>query len=53
MYYVEIKTSYNVIKLSVDDPNDEQLLEILEQPYILEVKIEQRDDVAFVKKLKK
>ena len=52
MYYVEIKTKYNTIKLNVEDPNDPQLIEVLEQPYVLEVRIEQRDDVAFVKKLK-
>lgn len=53
MYYVEIKTKYNTIKLSVEDPNDEQLLEILKQPYIIEVRIEQREEMPFVKKLKK
>ena len=43
MYYFEIKTKYNTIKLVVDNPNDEKLLEILEQPYVLEVKMEERD----------
>lgn len=52
MYYVEIKTKYNTIKLSVDDPNDKRLIEILEQPYVIEVRIEQREDLEFVKKLK-
>lgn len=52
MYYVEIKTKYNTIKLSVEDPNDPKLIEVLEQPYVLEVRIEQREDTAFVKKLK-
>ena len=51
MYHVEIKTKYNVIKMDIDDPNDPQFLEILEQPYVIEVYIEQKD-VAFVKKKK-
>ncbi len=42
MYIVTIKTKYNVIKLEVENPNDQQFLEILEQPYVEEVRIEQK-----------
>lgn len=45
MYYVEVKTKYNTIKLKVEDANDPQLLEILEQPYVLEVRIEERKEL--------
>ena len=51
MYYVEVKTKYNTIKLRVEDPNDPQLLEILEQPYVLEVRIEERQEL--IERLKK
>lgn len=51
MYYVEVKTKYNTIKLAVDSPNDPQLLEVLDQPYVLEVRIEERKDV--IDRLKK
>ena len=42
MYIAIIKTKYNVIKLEIDNPNDPQFIEILEQPYIEEVRIEQK-----------
>ena len=42
MYYVDVKTKYNTIKLCVEDPQDPQLIEVLEQPYVLEVRIEER-----------
>lgn len=45
MYYVEIKTKFNTIKLSVEDPNDPKLIEVLEQPYVIEVKIEERKEL--------
>ena len=45
MYYVEIKTLYNTIKLIVNDMNDPQLLEILEQPYIVDVKVKTKEDL--------
>lgn len=45
MYYYEIKTKYNTLKLCVEDENDPQLLEILEQPYILDVKVKTIEDL--------
>lgn len=40
MYKITIKTKYNTINLEVEDYNDPQIQEILEQPYVLETKIE-------------
>ena len=40
MYQVTIKTKYNVINLEVEDYNTPEIQEILEQPYIIEVRIE-------------
>ena len=40
MYKITIKTKYNVINLEVEDYNTPEIQEILEQPYILEIKIE-------------
>lgn len=40
MYRITIKTKYNTIVLDVDDYNIPQVQEILEQPYIVEVKID-------------
>ena len=51
MYYFDIKTKYNTIKLSVEDANDPQLLEVLEQPYVLEVRMEERNEA--IEQLKK
>lgn len=45
MYYIEIKTLYNTLKLIVDDMNDPQLLEILEQPYVVDVKVKTKEDL--------
>lgn len=45
MYYYEIKTKYNTLKLCVEDVNDPQLQEILEQPYILDVKMKTIEDL--------
>ena len=41
MYKIMIKTKYNTINLEVEDLNSPEIHEILEQPYIVEVKIEQ------------
>lgn len=41
MYKVEIKTKYNVIHLEVEDLQDEQFQEIVNQPYVIEVRAEQ------------
>jgi len=40
MYRITIKTKYNTIVLDVEDYNIPQVQEILEQPYIVEVKID-------------
>ena len=40
MYRITIKTKYNTIVLDVEDYNIPQVQEILEQPYIIEVKID-------------
>jgi hypothetical protein len=40
VYEITIKTKYNTIHLKCEDYNDPQIQEILEQPYVLEVKIE-------------
>lgn len=40
MYRLTIKTKYNVITLEVENYNIPEVQEILEQPYIEEVKIE-------------
>ena len=50
MYRVIIKTKYNTINLKVEDYNDPKVQEILEQPYIIEAKIEK---IKTLKKEKK
>lgn len=40
MYKIMIKTKYNTITLEIDNLQDTSLQEILEQPYIEEVRIE-------------
>lgn len=40
MYQITITTKYNTIVLNVEDYNTPQVQEILEQPYIIQVKIE-------------
>lgn len=40
MYLIVIKTKYNVIKWEVEDYNTPEVKEVLEQPYIEEVRIE-------------
>lgn len=42
MYIATIKTKYNTIKMEIENPNDPNFIEILEQPYIEEVRIEQK-----------
>lgn len=42
MYIATIKTKFNTIRLQVENPNDPAFLEVLEQPYIEEVRIEQK-----------
>lgn len=40
MYKITIKTKYNVINLEVEDCNAPEVQEVLDQPYVLEVRIE-------------
>lgn len=40
MYQVMIKTKFNTINLKVDDINSKEFKEIVEQDYVVEVKIE-------------
>lgn len=40
MYLVKIKTKYNLIQLTTDNVNSDELKEIFNQPYIEEVYIE-------------
>ncbi len=42
MYIATIKTKYNTIRLEIENPNDPNFIEILEQPYVEEVRIEQK-----------
>jgi hypothetical protein len=50
MYKITIKTKYNVINLEVEDYTTPEVQEILEQPYIIEVRIEK---IGKVRKLEK
>lgn len=40
MYKLTIKTKYNTITLEVEDYAAPEVQEVLEQPYVIEVKIE-------------
>lgn len=54
MYELEIKTKFNEIKIVVDDLESEEVKEILEQPYILEVRTKiYTGDIEKAKVLKK
>lgn len=50
MYKITIKTKYNVINLEVEDYNTPEVQEILDQPYVEEVRIEQLKTVEELKK---
>lgn len=50
MYHITIKTKYNIINLEVEDYTTPEVQEILEQPYIIEVRIEK---IGKVRKLEK
>jgi len=41
MYLITIKTKYNVIRWEVEEYNSPEVQEVIEQPYVEEVKIEQ------------
>ena len=53
MYKVIIKTIYNTINLEVEDLSSPEIQELLEQSYILEVKIENLGKKKVRKKWKK
>lgn len=40
MYHLTIKTKYNIINLDVEDYTTPEVQEILEQPYIIETRME-------------
>ena len=46
MYKVIITTKYNTIELKVEDLTDKNFLEIVEQPYVIEVKVERIKEMA-------
>ncbi len=50
MYKMTIKTKYNTITLETEDYHTPEIQEILEQPYIVEVKIEQTKDKTLTRK---
>lgn len=49
MYEVIIKTPYNIIQFATDDLNDEQLKEILDQPWAEDVEIKNVQSTNFKK----
>lgn len=53
MYRIIIKTKYNVITLEREDYNTPEMKEILEQPYIEEVRIEKINEKTLIKKRQK
>ena len=40
MYELTIETDYNIIQLLIEDTQDPEVLEILEQPWVKQVKLE-------------
>ena len=58
MYYLKIKTKFNEIELLVDDYYDEEVQQIITQPYVEAVYLrcideEQEENYSKVKKLNK
>ena len=56
MYYLKIKTKFNELELIVDDYHNEEVQEILNQPYIEDVYLcniaeDKRENYSKVKKL--
>ena len=49
MYEVTIKTPYDIIQFATDDLNDEQLKEILDQPWAEDVEIKNVQSTNFKK----
>lgn len=50
MYELTIITTYNTIKMIIEDYNSPEIKEILEQPYIISVEWHQIKEKAKVKK---
>ena len=46
IYIVTIKTKFNTIRLEVEDTNSPEFVEILEQPYVEEIRVEQKIDIS-------
>ena len=58
MYYLKIKTKFNLIELIVDDYHDEEVQQIINQPYVEDVYLrcideEKEESYSKVKKLRK
>lgn len=56
MYYLKIKTKFNKLELIIDDYHDEEVQEILNQPYIEDVYLcnideDKKENYSKVKKL--
>lgn len=56
MYYLKIKTKFNELELIIDDYHDEEVQEILNQPYIEDVYLcsiseDKKENYSKVKKL--
>lgn len=51
MYKLTIVTKYNTIEFAVDDYNSPEVQEILEQPYIVSVRMTRIDDKTKVRRL--
>ena len=56
MYYLKIKTKFNNLELIVDDYHDEEVQDILNQPYIEDVYLcnideDKKENYSKVKKL--
>ncbi len=50
MYKLKITTKYNTINLVIEDFNTPEIQEILEQPYIISVEMNEIKDNDMVKK---
>lgn len=53
MYKIIIKTLYNTIEFAVDDYNSPEVKEILDQPYIVSVRMTKINDNTKVRRLTK
>ena len=53
MYKLTIVTLYNTIEFAVDDYNSPEVKEILEQPYIVSVRMTKIKDNTKVRRLKR